>query len=139
VTVTDPAGNVSPGVIIEVKALIAAVAHPVVYPGDEQVITGYNFNAGERVDLVIYSDPFAAGWGVADRNGTVTITFVVPDGMEYGQHTATMTGSRSGSVSTTFEVAPRAVAPQEPQPVLPFVPTGGEVVGTFFDSIAALI
>ncbi|MCL1923794.1 MAG: Ig-like domain-containing protein, partial [Propionibacteriaceae bacterium] len=111
---TDRAGNKSKPVVVKIADLGIAVTHPTRYRGEEQVVTGYNFNVGEKVDLVVYSDPFEAGSGVADSHGTVTITFIVPETMEYALHTATLTGDESGTRSATFQVIPR-----------PVVPTGG--------------
>jgi hypothetical protein len=125
---TDRAGNKSKPVVVTISALGIAVTHPQRYRGEEQVVTGYSFNPGEKVDLVIYSDPFNAGSSRANADGTVTITFLVPQDMEYTTHTATLTGEQSGSVSTTFEVIAK-----------PVVPTGGTTLPSAAPALALMV
>ena len=116
VQATDRAGNISGEVTATVRALESAITHPKRYRGEEQIVTGYNFNPGEKVNLTVYSDPFDAGTGTANSDGTVTIKFTVPQDMEYTTHTARLTGEQSGSApDVTFEVIARPVS----------VPTGG--------------
>ncbi|MCL1923795.1 MAG: Ig-like domain-containing protein [Propionibacteriaceae bacterium] len=137
VTVTDPAGNTSPPVTIEIVPLMAVATHPLRYRGEVQVVSGYNFNPGESVSLTVYSDPFAAGTAVVNADGTVTITFIIPDDMEYGFHTAILTGVESGSAYVTFEVIAKPAAPVAPE--IPYVPTGGVVQGGSWLAIYLLI
>jgi adhesin/invasin len=117
VVATDRAGNKSKPVTVKIGALGIEVAHPKRYHGEEQIVSGKNFNPGENVSLVIYSDPFEVGTAVADKDGKVTFKFAVPETLEYGQHTATLTGEESGDASTTFEVIAK-----------PVVPTGGTTI-----------
>jgi len=54
----------------------------------------------------------------------VTFTFDVPAELDLGEHTATLTGDRSGSISDTFQVTA-----DEPAPGLQ-VATGGAATAT---------
>ena len=119
VTAKDAAGNESKPVKVTVRGLEVEVMYTQRYRGEEQIVVGRNFNPGETVSLVVYSDPFAAGTAVADPQGTVVISFIVPGNMEYTTHIVRATGNQSGSTETTFQVTP---------PPVVIVPTGGTVL-----------
>ncbi|MDR2975326.1 MAG: Ig-like domain-containing protein [Propionibacteriaceae bacterium] len=104
VVVTDPEGNVSAPTTITVTALAIDVAYAQRHRLETQVVTGRNFNPGEQVCLVVFSTELNCGCQVAGADGSVTFTFTVPQDFELGAHTVTMTGAKSGVVSTTFQV-----------------------------------
>ena len=117
VTAVNAAGTESDPVTVTVGALRITIENPTPKPGDSQTITGDNFNPGETVRLTIDSaDGTNVGSVVADANGRVVFTFQIPANLAVGQHTATLTGEQSGSVSDTFQV------------VGPTIVTGGSVV-----------
>jgi adhesin/invasin len=140
---TDRAGNESKVATVVVRGLSSGVTHPERYVGEEQVVTGYNFNPGETVTLVVFSDPLEVGPAVADGDGTVTWTFTIPGDMEVTVHTAMLTGVESGSITTTFEVMAKPVtpeppaAPEAPAPVV--VPTGGVILPSAVLPLALVI
>ena len=117
VTATDPAGNASKPVEVVVVTLTVEVAYFDRHAYDYQTVTGSHFNPGESVCLTV--DPgLDAGCGIADGTGKVSITFQVPKGFGSGAHTVTMTGQKSGSVSTSFTVVGTVT-----------IETGGKVSG----------
>ena len=104
VVVTDASGKT-----IEVTKTIKNVSIDIAYPErhhlDLQTVTGHVFNPGEQVCLVVYSEPLEVGCDAADQSGDVTFTFPVPDTLDYGDHTATLTGQSSQlSASISFAV-----------------------------------
>ena len=113
----DEAGNRSNPVVVTVRGIAILILHPVRQRGEPQVVSGLHFNPGERVRLVVNSDPLDVGTLSADSDGTVTFTFDIPRTFEPGVHTATLTGDESGIIAGTFQV------------VVPVVPTGGVVQG----------
>ncbi len=104
VTVKDPAGNVSEPVELTISELGIMVAYDERHRLETQIVTGSNFNAGEEVCLVVYSDPMPVGCMEADADGAVTFEFTVPQDFEVGTHTVELAGAQSGKVSTTFQV-----------------------------------
>ena len=100
----DPAGTRSAPVTVTVSALRATVASMTVKVGQVQTVTGYNFNPGEQVDLTLASTPVDMGTQTADVSGTVVFNFTVPQSLNIGTHTATLTGAQSGPVTGTFQV-----------------------------------
>ena len=103
VTATDPAGNTSEPTEIVITALRVEFGYESRQPGQEQVVSGYNFNPGEEVCLSFNGTEL--GCETADENGTVTISFTVPTGTGSGAQTVTLTGKTSGSVSGAFTVS----------------------------------
>ena len=101
---SDPAKETIRGLKIEVHT-------PVLYALDYQTVTGYNFNPGESVHLIVASNPLDGGYRTADADGAVTFTFQVPATFEPGGHTATLIGATSGSIADRFTVVadPRVV------------------------------
>jgi adhesin/invasin len=105
----DAAGNTSDPVVVTVNAISIVIAHPTRMPDQTQVVTGFNFNPGENVCLVIYSDPMKVGCADADAEGKVTFNAIDLSKLAVGTHTATLTGEESGAVSSTFQVVPKPV------------------------------
>ncbi|MDR2931447.1 MAG: Ig-like domain-containing protein [Propionibacteriaceae bacterium] len=104
VVVTDPAGNQSEPTVVTVGSLQIEVAYPTRNPGQTEVVTGSNFNPGERVCLVVHSTGVDLGCQTADKDGKVTFSFTVGSELAVGTHTVTLTGEKSGSVSAVFSV-----------------------------------
>ena len=101
----DKAGNESDPVKFAIQSLQVEVAYQSRQPGENQVVTGYHFNPGEEACLVVTSDPWEVGCQIVGADGSVTFSFVIPDGFDAGTHLVTITGEVSGSASTSFEVA----------------------------------
>jgi hypothetical protein len=124
-TVTDQAGNTADAELA-IEALGVEIAYVTRDPGEAQTVTGWNFEPGETVTLVMNSIRVELGTATADAQGKVTFTFAIPADAEVGTHTLTLTGTVSGSVTGSFEVVEPVVAPVVP-PVVPSAPTGGTV------------
>lgn len=111
VTATDPDGNVSSSVTLRVGPISMELAHATREPGQQQRATGHGFQPGESVSGLMFSTPVDLGTRIADANGDVTFTFTLAGDAETGQHTVTLTGTFSGSVSERFTVtAPPGLA-----------------------------
>ncbi|MDR2929519.1 MAG: Ig-like domain-containing protein [Propionibacteriaceae bacterium] len=104
VVATDPAGNQSDPVTITIETLGIELGYGTRHPLEQQTVTGTNFNPGEKVCLVVQSDPIQIGCAEADAQGTVKFSFDVPAALAQGSHTATLTGDKSGSISAVFMV-----------------------------------
>ena len=105
VVAKDASGLPSDPVTVTIGNVSIEVAYPERHHLDSQTVTGYRFNAGEQVCLVVYSNPYEVGCDAADEHGTVTFTFNVPELLDLGDHTATLTGQSSKlSASTAFTV-----------------------------------
>lgn len=78
----------------------ALVAGATVTPGAPYVIEfpDGTFSAGETVDGVVHSDPVNVGSVAASATGAVKLAFTMPDPLEVGDHTLTLTGATSGTV-----------------------------------------
>ncbi|MCZ2829425.1 hypothetical protein O2W14_11325 [Modestobacter sp. VKM Ac-2986] len=70
-------------------------------PGQKVVKVLKGFKAGEKVTVVLHSDPVVLGAFTADANGVVTVEFTVPAGTPLGNHTIAYTGDQG----TYFEEA----------------------------------
>ncbi|MCL2784095.1 MAG: Ig-like domain-containing protein [Propionibacteriaceae bacterium] len=125
VVAKDPAGNVSNRVPVVIDPIWAEVTYPQRSVGQDQIVTGHNFNPGESVCLVMNSDPVDLGCDEADNDGNVTITFIIPKDMPIGIHTLVLTGQRSGSASVDFMVT--MVAGPD---IVVKAPTGGNSQGS---------
>ena len=121
----------------KVESLGLAVGTMSVTVGNQETITGSNFNPGEQVHLVLQSTPVDMGYQTADAQGTVVFRFTVPSSLEAGQHTATLTGAQSGSIQGTFQVASQAAAPSSTQSTIQ-VATGGTPAPTTWVMSAAV-
>jgi len=125
VTSKDPAGNVSEPTVVKVRGLLIEINPTVLHAGDDQVVTGRNFNPGEKVTMTVKSETYTAE-GTADAQGVVTFKYKVPAGFTVGDHTATLTGPKSGSIAAGFKV------------IATEVKTGGEVTQTAPGGLAGL-
>jgi len=103
-----------------IPALRAEVGAVGVHRTQTQTVTGFNFAPGERVHLVVQSKELDLGVATADDNGKVVFTLKIPADFEVGDHTAKLTGEKSGSVSVGFKVLADEAKPK--------APTGGIVV-----------
>ncbi|MDR1118333.1 MAG: hypothetical protein LBL01_03420, partial [Bifidobacteriaceae bacterium] len=121
----DPAGNelVTPW-RIGIPRVTAAKRS--LFPGEEQSVTGENFQPGEAVTAVMRSDPVEIGKATADKDGRAVFTWKVAADTALGEHAAEVTGPLSGMAKASFEVAAK---PVPPPPVLPFTGSSG-IVGT---------
>jgi adhesin/invasin len=88
----------------------AAAAKPTLFPGEEQTITGINFQPGEEVSAVL-SDGVALGTQVADADGQVVFSWAIPDDAVLGAQVATLTGPLSGAHEVGFTVAAKPSLP----------------------------
>ncbi len=70
-------------------------------PGQKVVKVLKGFKAGEKVTVVLHSEPVVLGVFTADANGVVTVEFTVPVGTPLGNHTIAYTGDQG----TYFEEA----------------------------------
>ncbi|MCL2785286.1 MAG: Ig-like domain-containing protein, partial [Propionibacteriaceae bacterium] len=109
VVATDPAGNESRPVDVEVLPLIAELQYDNRLPGESQVVTGRHFNPGERVCMSIDGDPTNYGCQTANDEGVVTFAFTIPANVPVGRDTIHLTGETSGGAQAHFIVAPRPV------------------------------
>jgi LPXTG-motif cell wall-anchored protein len=124
VTATDPSGNETS---LTVRVLGIAVKVSSLPPGDEQTATGSYFQPGEQVTAVMCSPScFAIGQGVAQADGTVVFTWVIPADAELGPHEVILTGEISGPVIGHFQVTPPA-------------PVTGSAVSPGFTTAAGLV
>jgi len=106
VIATDEAGNDSEPENALIRALEIEIANENAQPGDSQVVTGYHFNPGESVCLSLNGLTPQLECRNADSDGKVTFTFIVPTGLQTGNHTVYLTGAQSGPVDVEFDVLP---------------------------------
>lgn len=107
----DFAGNLSSPVKVTTLPLAITIAHASLRVGAQQMVTGYHFNPGERVHLLLFSVALDGGYATANAAGTVAFQFAVPSALEVGTHTAELTGDQSGTVSGRFKVVAGAPTP----------------------------
>jgi hypothetical protein len=103
-TATDPVGNVSGPRVITIGVLSIEIEHAQLRPGEQQVIIGLAFVPGEVVTLMLDIASWQPLTGVADQNGTVTFSVAIPLDYQAGARTATLTGSQSGTVASSFQI-----------------------------------
>lgn len=60
--------------------------------GEKVLATGAGYAAGERVQVVVYSNPVILGSYTADSSGHLNATFTVPVDIKTGAHTVEATG-----------------------------------------------
>ncbi|MDR0366411.1 MAG: Ig-like domain-containing protein, partial [Bifidobacteriaceae bacterium] len=65
--------------------------------GETQSAEIENFQPGETLTVVMYSEPLELGSHVADASGRVSISWLVPNSTPAGQHTVEVSGAVSGS------------------------------------------
>ncbi|MEJ1089086.1 DUF1349 domain-containing protein [Microbacterium sp. Mu-80] len=94
-----------PGEPGEPAELVVTFAHSELAPGDDQIVTGTGFAAGERVVGVMNSDPLDLGVQTAGSDGVVVFSWTIPQDIDDGIHTVTLTGDESGEASAQFRVA----------------------------------
>ena len=105
VVAKDASGIDSDPVTVKIGNVSVEVAYAERHTLESQVVTGYRFNSGEEVCLVVHSDPLDLGCQVADDQGKVTFTFQVPQTFDASVHTVTVSGKSSQlSASTSFTV-----------------------------------
>jgi|GEM_PF-1144822 len=63
--------------------------------------TGYGMKSDSPWDLVLRSTPVTLDFGRVDGTGSVTVSAVIPDGLEVGWHSLTLTGTAEDG--TTYE------------------------------------
>jgi len=73
--------------------------HERISAGEWMIAIGTGFRAGEKVQLVVYSDPLVVGSFVSDDSGRFEARFRIPDDLRLGEHTAEATGWISGHVA----------------------------------------
>jgi hypothetical protein len=73
-------------------AWAAAVDRDLYLPGNKVTATATRFEVGERVQLVLFSDPGLIGNFTADAEGRVQAVFAVPDDAAPGTHAIQFTG-----------------------------------------------
>ncbi|WP_170206003.1 Ig-like domain-containing protein [Klugiella xanthotipulae] len=105
ISVTDPSGNVSGSVSVQVGLARVELQSDRLNPGSTQVAYGSGFQPGEVISGVLHSTPIDLGTQTADAEGNVVFTVLVPADIELGKHSVVLSGSFSGTSSATFEVA----------------------------------
>jgi hypothetical protein len=105
----DSTGVASEPTHVTVVAIIIELSHDQRHASETQTVTGYNFNTGETVKMVVYFSMlgntqvvYDGGTQVASADGTVGFTFLVP--AEAGFYTVILTGGSSGTVDGALEV-----------------------------------
>lgn len=74
--------------------------------GDRVTVTGTGFTPGQTVTATLASRSATLGTGVADANGTVSISFTVPVFLPQGQQDVVLTGGAEESATTSFTLWP---------------------------------
>lgn len=103
----DYAGNESDPTVIDLTItlpLIVGVQSAQIYPGDIQVVTGQNFQPGEKVSALLSTNSTVLAVGFADNTGTVRVSFPIPTDTEVGFLNVILTGAQSGEGAAAFEV-----------------------------------
>ncbi|MDR1187055.1 MAG: Ig-like domain-containing protein [Bifidobacteriaceae bacterium] len=103
VVVTDPAGNAAE-IAWRIGVPQVTVDRASVSPGDTLTVTGVDFQPGETVTAVMWSDPVLVGQVTVGAEGSLRLSWVIPDSTEAGEHQVTLTGGLSGAWSAAFEV-----------------------------------
>ncbi|MCS4276528.1 putative alpha-1,2-mannosidase [Mycetocola sp. BIGb0189] len=119
--------------------------------GDLVEITGEGFAPGEKITVVLHSDPITLGTATADPRGGLVFSFTVPKGAEVGQHEIVVTGATSAvDARMAFEILPAQVpgdggtgngGPGSVDPVTgkPITKPGGGIATTGAPESSALI
>lgn len=104
VAATNSQGSVElGGLVLSVTGPSVTVTRSQVAAGGDQTVLGSGFVPGEEVPLVLTSDPVAVGTAIADADGRISLTFIVPADTPAGTHTVTTT-SRGGVSTAAFTV-----------------------------------
>jgi len=109
---TDEAGVQSAPASVLVHTAYASPKAGSVQVGSTQQITGYNFNPGESVSLVIEGTPYSLGPILADSTGTASFNqFTIRSDAPLGVRSVILTGETTGTVRTTFTVTAASSSP----------------------------
>ncbi|MCI2957388.1 family 43 glycosylhydrolase [Agromyces atrinae] len=117
---TDRAGNVSAvsstTVVVRDVERVAEIdlASPTVRAGESVSFTASGFDAGERVDVTLYSDPILLGSVTADADGRIDASFLVPADVPPGEHTLRVAGAESGATGEAALTVLAAAVPGGP-------------------------
>lgn len=114
---TDRIGNVSVPAKIVIGEARFALTHETVSRDEQQAAVGTGFIPGEEVTATLYSTPQKVAAVRADEAGRVEFSFAIPRGLDYGEHSVTLTSALSESASDSFELVPQPL-----QPLLPVTP-----------------
>jgi hypothetical protein len=121
---TDSAGN-SAELQWRIGVPRVAITVASVARGGTQTAVGVNFQPGEPVEAVVYSDPQAVGTANADADGRVEFSWAVPLAAEVGDHLVVFTGAVSGAFQESFAVVAGGAPTGEPTGDPTGTPTGG--------------
>jgi hypothetical protein len=78
----------------------ASTPQGAVGPGGKVTVYAKGFHPHERVTITLHSPPVHVATVAADASGTVSVTFTVPAGIDYGNHVILLTGLTSGRSTT---------------------------------------
>ncbi|MBO9625798.1 MAG: GH92 family glycosyl hydrolase [Microbacterium sp.] len=91
---------------LKVKVRNVPPGHSQIVPGSQSVVqgapvevVGRGFDPGEKVSIVLHSDPVHLTDVVADENGLFRTTVTIPANTQVGAHTLIATGADSGVVA----------------------------------------
>lgn len=70
----------------------ATVSRDVAVPGQSVTVTATGYGAGEKVQVVLFSEPTLLGTVDAGASGDASVTFTVGDDVAAGSHTVQLTG-----------------------------------------------
>jgi hypothetical protein len=111
---------------------------PTAVQGSTQTVTANGFAAGESVEAIIHSAPVSVGTAIASAGGSVTISYVVPAGVDPGAHTLVLTGATSG-LSVTSALAVTAAAAVLVPVTTPTITTAADELANTGQNRAALL
>jgi hypothetical protein len=103
-----------------------ALSNSSVAPGGTMNVSGGGFAGGEKVDVIVASDPVTVGSPVADDSGIVSLSFTLPSSIGPGQHSVTLRGQSSEvTIASPFTVTGgQAAATTTPPTTVAIVRTG---------------
>lgn len=125
-----------------------------VVSGGKQSVRGAGFVAGEKVRVVVHSDPVRVATATADPVGVVRASFTVPASVPAGAHSIVLTGATSGlsaQQGLTITAAPgagggtpppsggTATPPGSADPIAATGTDGGRLSGTIGVGAAAVL
>ena len=95
-----------------------SVTTPSIVPGATQNVLFSGFEAGEQVNLTLFSAPVTLSPVTADGTGVANVSFVVPADSEIGTHRLEAIGQQSGTTGVaTFQViAPPVTSEPDAEP-----------------------
>ncbi|GAB3604565.1 hypothetical protein GCM10027411_26380 [Microbacterium aureliae] len=96
---------------------------------------GEGFQAGSPVTFTLHSDPIVLGSAIADQNGDVVATLLVPDDIPGGQHHIVVSGLSENGSPVENEIAVTVIAPA---PLWVWIAGAGAVLA-LFGGVAVLI